>query len=73
MALTFDDGPHRLSTPSFLEVLADYGFPATFFVLGSSLARDLPLGREMAARGHELAVHGWDHVLLIRRGHRDVL
>jgi peptidoglycan-N-acetylglucosamine deacetylase len=68
VALTFDDGPHRLSTPRFLDLLERHDVRATFFVLGSSLARDLPLGREMAARGHELAVHGWDHRVLVRRG-----
>ena len=68
VALTFDDGPRRLSTPRFLEVLAQARVHATFFVLGSSLAADLPLGREMVAAGHELAVHGWDHRLLVRRG-----
>lgn len=68
VALTFDDGPRRLSTPHFLELLAHARVHATFFVLGSSLAADLPLGREVVASGHELAVHGWDHGLLVRRG-----
>ena len=72
VALTFDDGPSRLSTPRFLDLLADTGVRATFFVLGSSLSRDLPLAREMTAQGHELAVHGWDHRLLIGRVPREV-
>ena len=72
VALTFDDGPRRLSTPRFLDVLAEHDVRATFFLLGSSLTRDLPLGREMAARGHELAVHGWHHRLLVRRTPREV-
>jgi len=72
VALTFDDGPHRLSTPRFLDLLERHGVHATFFLLGASLMRDLPLGREMAARGHELAVHGWDHRLLLRRGRAEV-
>jgi peptidoglycan/xylan/chitin deacetylase (PgdA/CDA1 family) len=72
VALTFDDGPQRLSTPRFLDVLADHEVRATFFLLGSSLVRDLALGREMAARGHELAVHGWRHRLLVRRAPREV-
>jgi peptidoglycan-N-acetylglucosamine deacetylase len=72
VALTFDDGPKRLSTPRFLDVLADHDVRATFFVLGSALAMDVPLGREMVARGHELAVHGWEHRLLIRRAPREV-
>lgn len=67
VALTFDDGPHPRSTPHFLAALADHGVRATFFVLGRELARDPALGREMAAAGHELAVHGWDHRCLLRR------
>jgi peptidoglycan/xylan/chitin deacetylase (PgdA/CDA1 family) len=72
VALTFDDGPQRLSTPRVLDVLADHDVRATFFLLGSSLARDVPLGHEMVARGHELAVHGWHHRLLICRTPREV-
>jgi peptidoglycan/xylan/chitin deacetylase (PgdA/CDA1 family) len=68
VALTFDDGPRRLSTPRFLDLLARHRVRATFFVLGASLADDLPLGREILAGGHELAVHGWDHRLTLRRG-----
>ncbi len=67
VALTFDDGPCRASTPRFLELLAERGVRATFFVLGSSLAEDPGLGRDLVAAGHELAVHGWHHRLLLRR------
>ncbi|WP_018333377.1 polysaccharide deacetylase family protein [Actinomycetospora chiangmaiensis] len=70
VALTFDDGPQRLSTPRFLDVLAAHRVRATFFVIGRAVAADRPLAREMVAAGHELAVHGWDHRLLLRRrGH----
>ncbi|BBC72976.1 polysaccharide deacetylase [Altererythrobacter sp. B11] len=34
---------------------------ATFFTLGWVACRHGPLMREIAARGHELASHGWDH------------
>jgi polysaccharide deacetylase family protein (PEP-CTERM system associated) len=34
---------------------------ATFFTLGWVAQRHGPLLREVAARGHELASHGWDH------------
>ena len=67
LALTFDDGPCRTSTPRFLELLAEREIRATFFVLGACLASDPGLGRDMVAGGHELAVHGWHHRLLIRR------
>ncbi|GFH68940.1 MULTISPECIES: polysaccharide deacetylase family protein [Streptomyces diastaticus group] len=61
VALTFDDGPDPLSTPHFLRVLDTLSVRATFFVLGSRLERHPELGRRMAAAGHELAVHGWEH------------
>jgi peptidoglycan/xylan/chitin deacetylase (PgdA/CDA1 family) len=61
VALTFDDGPDPASTPHFLQVLAEQGVRATFFVLGSQLAARPDLGRRLVAEGHEVAVHGWTH------------
>ncbi|OKK03555.1 polysaccharide deacetylase [Streptomyces sp. CB03234] len=61
VALTFDDGPDPDSTPEFLRALDALSVRATFFVLGSRLARRPALGRLIAAEGHELAVHGWQH------------
>jgi peptidoglycan-N-acetylglucosamine deacetylase len=68
VALTFDDGPHPLSTPRFLDVLANHDVHATFFLLGEQLARQPQLGAELVAAGHEVAVHGWDHRCLALRG-----
>jgi peptidoglycan/xylan/chitin deacetylase (PgdA/CDA1 family) len=70
VALTFDDGPHPRSTPRFLHLLAGHDVRATFFVLGRELARSPGLGREIVDAGHEIAVHGWDHRCLLRRGPR---
>ncbi|MFF6998892.1 polysaccharide deacetylase family protein [Streptomyces sp. NPDC008313] len=61
IALTFDDGPDPRSTPHFLDVLDTLAVRATFFVLGESAGRHSGLTREIADRGHELAVHGWTH------------
>ena len=60
VALTFDDGPDHASTPAFLDLLQRLGVGATFFVLGRHLAEHGLLA-EMAAAGHEIGVHGWDH------------
>jgi peptidoglycan-N-acetylglucosamine deacetylase len=68
VALTFDDGPDPATTPAFLQVLADRGVQATFFMLGSMVARAPGLAAEVAAAGHEIAVHGWDHRYLPARG-----
>jgi peptidoglycan/xylan/chitin deacetylase (PgdA/CDA1 family) len=70
VALTFDDGPHPDSTPQFLDELAKREVHATFFLLGSELARNPWLGREIVAAGHEVAVHGWEHRYLTRYGPR---
>ncbi|WP_255946654.1 polysaccharide deacetylase family protein [Streptomyces odontomachi] len=70
VALTFDDGPDRLSTPHFLKALDARGVHATFFVLGSMLVRAPGVAREMVAAGHEIGIHGWHHRPLLLRGPR---
>ena len=70
VALTFDDGPDPVATPLFLDVLAERRVTATFFLLGSMAERSPGLVREMSAAGHEIAVHGWHHRSLLRRGPR---
>jgi peptidoglycan/xylan/chitin deacetylase (PgdA/CDA1 family) len=61
VALTFDDGPQPESTPAFLEALDRLGWRATFFMLGSMVDRAPGLAAEVAAAGHEVAVHGYAH------------
>jgi peptidoglycan/xylan/chitin deacetylase (PgdA/CDA1 family) len=70
VALTFDDGPDRVSTPRFLRLLDDHDVKATFFMLAGMLERDVGLGREVVAAGHEVAVHGWAHRCLLWRAPR---
>ena len=48
-------------TGRLLEMLGEAGARATFFVLGWTAARHPELVREVAAAGHEIASHGWDH------------
>ncbi len=61
VALTFDDGPDPAGTPALLDVLAEWNVRATFFMLGSMAEAAPGLAREVAAAGHEIAVHGWGH------------
>ncbi|HWE88410.1 MAG TPA: polysaccharide deacetylase family protein, partial [Pseudonocardiaceae bacterium] len=70
VALTFDDGPHPRSTPFFLDELDKRKIKATFFLLGSELARAPQLGQEIVAAGHEVALHGWHHRRLVWYGPR---
>jgi peptidoglycan-N-acetylglucosamine deacetylase len=59
--LTFDDGPDPEGTPAVLDALDAIGARATFFMLGEQLMRHQDVGREVVARGHEVALHGFTH------------
>src|SRR5438270_571598 len=49
------------STRWLLDQLDQFGFKATFFVVGQ-IARSHPrLVKNIAERGHEVASHSWDH------------
>lgn len=60
--LTFDDGPDPNITLPLLSVLARHRALATFFVMGSRSRAYPELVRAIAAGGHELAVHGENHL-----------
>lgn len=61
VALSFDDGPHPVHTRRILEALDARGAKASFFVIGEKAAAQPELLREIAARGHEIALHSWSH------------
>ena len=59
--LTFDDGPSPNTQP-ILDILADRDVPATFFVTAQEVNRAyLPLLRDIAAGGHQVALHSASH------------
>ncbi len=60
IALTFDDGPSE-STPELLQILSNYGAPATFFQCGANVRRLPQVAREVAAAGHEIGNHTDTH------------
>jgi peptidoglycan-N-acetylglucosamine deacetylase len=70
VALTFDDGPDPESTPEFVRALAERDIRATFFMLGCMVEQAPGLAAEIAAAGHEIGVHGFDHRYLTLRGPR---
>lgn len=55
------------NTHRVLDVFDDGGATATFFVLGWIAERHPQLVREIAARGHEIACHGFSHQLIYRQ------
>jgi peptidoglycan/xylan/chitin deacetylase (PgdA/CDA1 family) len=59
-AITFDDGPGK-HTARLLDLLKARGIHATFFVLGENVAKEPDLVRRMAAEGHEVDNHSFDH------------
>ena len=67
VALTFDDGPHPEGTPAVLDVLEEREARATFFLVGEQVERWPEVAAEIVRRGHEIALHGHRHRLLLRR------
>ncbi len=61
VALTFDDGPHPVTTRRILAALAATRHRATFFVLGTKARLHPEVVREIHAAGHTLGVHGDRH------------
>ena len=65
VALTFDDGPDPVQTPRILALLDKYQVKATFCLVGVQVQRHPGIVREIAAAGHTLCNHTWDHSLTI--------
>jgi cellulose synthase/poly-beta-1,6-N-acetylglucosamine synthase-like glycosyltransferase/peptidoglycan/xylan/chitin deacetylase (PgdA/CDA1 family)/spore germination protein YaaH len=61
VALTFDDGPDSRWTPAILDTLASRHAPATFFLIGTSVERHIPLSRRIVDEGHEFGNHTFTH------------
>lgn len=66
----WDRYPSRLAdaTGRLLDAFDEHAQRATFFVLGWVAERHPALLREIAARGHEIACHGYQHELVYRLG-----
>lgn len=58
--------PHVI--PRILELLASHDVRGTFFVLGWLAEREPDMVRQIAAAGHEVASHGYEHELVSRLG-----
>jgi peptidoglycan/xylan/chitin deacetylase (PgdA/CDA1 family) len=63
IALTFDDGPHPKYTAQILDILAQYGVRATFFVIGENADLYPEMLQRTIAEGHEIGNHTQTHPL----------
>ena len=66
VVLTFDDGPSPPMTSRVLAALARQCVRATFFLIGKSAAEHPALVRRIAAEGHTVGHHTWQHQNLMR-------
>jgi peptidoglycan-N-acetylglucosamine deacetylase len=61
VALTIDDGPSPVYTPQILRILRRYGITASFSMIGRNAAAFPGVAREVAAAGHMIVNHTWNH------------
>ena len=63
--LTFDDGPNPTATPALLDVLAQEGAVASFFLIDRHLdAETAPIVTRMFDEGHAVALHSHTRILM---------
>ncbi|MEG4500562.1 polysaccharide deacetylase family protein [Microcoleus sp. F10-C6] len=64
IALTFDDGPWPKTTTQILDILKENNIKATFFWVGRYLQSYPEIGKQVAAAGHAIGNHTWNHEYL---------
>lgn len=67
IALTFDDGPHRIYTPKLLDGLKERKVHASFFLVGENIENNEAIVKRMAEEGHLIGNHTFSHVQLTKR------
>jgi peptidoglycan/xylan/chitin deacetylase (PgdA/CDA1 family) len=60
--LTFDDGPHPVSTPQLLDILDLYNIKALFFSDGRAAGKYPHLIEQIISKGHIIGNHGYSHL-----------
>ena len=60
--LTFDDGPIPECTPQILDILAQYGVKATFFMVADNAVRHPQLLERIRQEGHSIGNHTYHHL-----------
>ena len=62
VAITFDDGPHPVTTPILLKLFKQFHAHGTFFMVGQEALKYKSLVHEIAHDGHEIGNHTMDHI-----------
>ncbi len=70
VALSFDDGPGS-NSKEILKILDKKDIKATFFLLGTSVAKRPKLVKEIYIKGHELANHTYTHINFYKYNEED--
>ena len=65
VALTYDDGPNGDTTLRLLDILAEHGTRATFFLIGNCVRQQPEVARRVAAAGHVIGNHSMTHPTLV--------
>ena len=73
VVLTFDDGPRPGKTEAILATLSRFGVKATFLMLGSSAEANPRLAQRVAAAGHTVGSHTYDHVNLAELSRQEAI
>ncbi|MFQ5604332.1 MAG: polysaccharide deacetylase family protein [bacterium] len=73
IALTFDDGPQPTYTPQLLDILSKHAVPATFFLIGQHIEKNVELAERTVQAGHEVGNHTFSHPYLFRLSDADML
>lgn len=61
VVLTFDDGPDPDYTPRILDILKKEKVPASFFVVGAMVEKNIPLLKRIYNEGYEIGNHTFFH------------
>ncbi|GMK43719.1 hypothetical protein PghCCS26_08460 [Paenibacillus glycanilyticus] len=65
VALTFDDGPSKL-TKDIVDILTEQNVPATFLFIGQNVAHHKEAVTYAAGHGMSIGNHSWDHSVLTK-------
>lgn len=73
IALTFDDGPFRYTTPNIIKILSYFNIKATFFLVGKKIELYPESLKIITSNGHQVASHSYNHERFDRKSNFEIL